>query len=779
MSATLRNLFLAVLLSLVGISASAQVTVISPNGGETWIDGNASLISWNNAGTEDYFIIEFSADNGNTWWEILYAYGYPGENEIFYTGYLEATTEAKIRISNYYNPQITDVSDGTFTVVIPDYYIYYPAQGSFYYQGQEIYVQWNSTNTNPVNIDLSTDNGSTWTEVASSITGYYYAFFAPEVVSDQCKIRLSDATDPTVSTVGNLFSIITSPTITVTAPNGGEVWEFGQYHTISWTGENLGGYVLIDISSDGGNTWQQQWWGESTPTGGTLEVVAPMIPTENARIRVSDYYYTAATDISDNDFTINSPAFIVYSPYAGSAYYTGQEILLQWTSYMQTNVNVEVSTDNGATYQTVLTDIPSYQQYLYIDAPAQSSDYCIFRLSVSDNPELFGLSEVFRVVDAPTVEITQPVAGDLLDNDSAYFIKWTVSGEILYNTYVQVDYSGDNGTTWTSLGWLWDLNSLDSLEWRTPLQTSDQSLIRFTDYYNELINVQSGVFSIKDIPTLEICMVSVDSASGKNMVIWNKVESELIAEYVILKESNVSNEYVEIGSVDPTAVSIFIDQNSDPAEKATRYKLTFRDQDGNLYGTGSLHQTIHLSINKGVGNNWNLNWNNYLGFPVTSYNIYRGTNPGDMILINTVSGNFTSYTDQNAPAGFIYYMVEVLNPNQCNPEGLRSGVFSSTKSNIATNRTLGFREGNELSGLTAYPNPATDLVKIKSDEMLKGDVTISVVSIYGQVVNSFSVDGTELTRGVELNTSGLSQGVYTIIIGNEQSNGIIRFIKQE
>lgn len=779
MSKVLRNLTYSALFIVLGLSASAQVTVVSPNGGETWIDGNASLISWTNTGQEDWFLIEFSADNGITWWALEYAIGYTGTNEIYYSGMLEATTEAKIRISNYYYPQISDESDQPFTVVLPAFYIYYPMQGDVYYQGEEIFVQWNTENANPVNVDLSTDNGVTWSQVGTSVTSYYFTFFAPDVISDQCMVKLSDAIDPTISTTGNVFSIVTPPTVTVTSPNGNEVWEYGQYYTISWTGENLDYYVSIELSIDGGNTWQQQWWGETTSTGGSVQVNAPMIPTQNARVRVSDYYYSEASDASDADFTINAPAYLIYTPYPGSAFYTGDEILVQWTSYLPTGTTIELSTDNGNNFQTLLSEVPAYQQYAYVDAPLQPSDNCIIRLSVTGNPELYGISETFRVVSMPSLAITYPAGGDILDNDSTYFIKWDLTGELLYSTYLYLDYSFDNGTTWNNIGWLWDVASVDSLEWRTPVQTSDQCLIRMTDYYSELIAAQSGLFSIKDFPALDICMVSVDSVSGKNVIIWNKVDSELIAEYVILKESNVANEYVEVGSVASSGTSVIIDQNSDPAEKATRYKLTFRDQEGNLYATGSLHQTIHLSINKGVGNNWNLYWNNYLGFPVSSYNIYRGTNPGEMTMIGTVSGNFTSYTDQNAPAGFIYYMVEVLNPNQCNPEGTRAGDYSSTKSNIATNSALGFRDDMQLSGLTVFPNPATDLVRIKSGEVLNGRVNIAVVSIYGQVINSFSTSGSELTKGIDMSTSLLAPGVYSIIITNEQSNGIIRFIKQD
>jgi hypothetical protein len=44
-------------------------------------------------------------------------------------------------------------------------------------------------------------------------------------------------------------------TLTVQAPNGGEVWTYGQNEIISWTGNDLGSIVSIDFSYDGGTNW--------------------------------------------------------------------------------------------------------------------------------------------------------------------------------------------------------------------------------------------------------------------------------------------------------------------------------------------------------------------------------------------------------------------------------------------------------------------------------------------------------------------------------------------
>ena len=93
---------------------------------------------------------------------------------------------------------------------------------------------------------------------------------------------------------------------------------------------------------------------------------------------------------------------------------------------------------------------------------------------------------------------------------------------------------------------------------------------------------------------------------------------------------------------------------SNTSQQAYRYQIKYVDTCGNESSVGDTHKTLHLTINQGVGSTWNLIWTAYEGVSFPSYNIYRGTNSSNMTLINTVASNITSYTDNNAPSGFVY-----------------------------------------------------------------------------------------------------------------------------
>ncbi len=111
------------------------------------------------------------------------------------------------------------------------------------------------------------------------------------------------------------------------------------------------------------------------------------------------------------------------------------------------------------------------------------------------------------------------------------------------------------------------------------------------------------------------------------------------------------------------------------------------------------HKTMHLTINQGLGNTWNLIWSHYEGFNFGTYRIYRGTNPSNMTMIGEVPSNLNSYTDNTATdnTGF-YYQVEVVRNSRS-----RDAEISS-RSNIVDN---GIFPEYTITVMSANPNRGT------------------------------------------------------------------------
>jgi hypothetical protein len=264
---------------------------------------------------------------------------------------------------------------------------------------------------------------------------------------------------------------------------------------------------------------------------------------------------------------------------------------------------------------------------------------------------------------------------------------------------------------------------------------------------------------------IPLCLVGNDNV-GHNRLIWEKPVTTEIDSFKIYKETQQSGIFSQIGSVAYSDSSLFIDLNSNPEIQAYRYKISAIDTCGNDSDTSSAHKTIHLTINQGVGQNWNLIWSHYEGFNFLNYNIYRGTNPNNMSLLTTIASNLNSYTDQNAPSGIIYYQIEAVNPNGCNPS--KSLLYSNSRSNISTNDVSSLNYLEE-SNFLITPNPTSKTINIKTDNY--NNQVFTIIDQLGRVMYSDKLSGT-LT---EVNLSSLSNGIYILKIdGVNQPKQIIK-----
>jgi len=769
------------LIMIIGLNnpLKSQVQVVSPNGGEQWLNGSAESIIWNNQGSYDYFTIEYSEDNGNTWYTLAYVTGVPGQNEYSIVSNFNATELAKIRISDYLDPSVNDESDGTFTVVNPPFQVYSPYWGQSYYQGTDIYVGWFSYINAAVDIDFSSDNGASWTRISSNNNSGAFTFAAPQLVSGECLVRVSDVNNPLLFGLSSQFSILAIPEINTVIPNGGETWMYGNTADVSWSGSGISTYVYIEFSPDNGLSWQSLSYAYSAPGGGTAQVNVPYAQTNTARIRVSDPYFFGSGAVSEEAFTVLVPPYLINAPYAGQSYYTLQPIPVSWYSYVPAETNIYITYDNGNSFQLVAQGLAPEVTYYQVENDHLPTGQAFIRLANSNDTTRFSDSPVFSIVQAPELSLINPNGGELLDQNSFFNIRWSYSGTVPEYSYINIDYSTDNGLSWTNAGIAFNSGQVTEYTWDVPDVDSDSCLIRISDYLYPFISASSSsVFSIKDIPEINICMVSVDSLSGKNVIAWETRDNALIEEYLVLKETEIADNYVEIGRVSKNEPGFFTDETSDPKVKATRYKVAFRDNNDRQYPAGTLHQTIHLTISQGVGNSWNLIWNPYLGFPVSTYRIYRSNGVENMELIGTTSGNFTSFTDYSAESGSVYYMVEVINPNPCNTGSLKSGTTERSYSNIASYIVNDSDDGRSTVDLALYPNPASEHLRVRADVPYSPAITVSILDMQGRTLGSFNISSSALSNGYEIPVSNLGSGVYTLKISSPEFTGMKRFIKR-
>jgi C1A family cysteine protease len=139
-------------------------------------------------------------------------------------------------------------------------------------------------------------------------------------------------------------------TIQVIQPNGGEIWEVGTVHNITWTPQNLTGNVTIDLYKGGSFSRNI---GTVAATGGTYAWSIPAdLPTgSDYKVRI---YQGSVEDYSDNVFTITTvvtPSIHIDSPNGGESWTRGTSHNITWTPQNLTG-NVTIDLYKGGVFSS-------------------------------------------------------------------------------------------------------------------------------------------------------------------------------------------------------------------------------------------------------------------------------------------------------------------------------------------------------------------------------------------------------------------------------------------
>lgn len=161
------------------------------------------------------------------------------------------------------------------------------------------------------------------------------------------------------------------------------------------------------------------------------------------------------------------------------------------------------------------------------------------------------------------------------------------------------------------------------------------------------------------LPVPQIGLVTVDAATAKNKLRWS-VPGNLpeYAESVnIYKEGSKYNDFRLLANV-PLTQTEYTDLTSSPVVTSSRYRMTLVTDWGAEGEPGTAHRSVHMMINKGMGNSWNLIWTPYEGAIVESFRVLRGTSPDALEVLGEVAGSAMSWSDMTAPEGTLYYALE-------------------------------------------------------------------------------------------------------------------------
>lgn len=232
------------------------------------------------------------------------------------------------------------------------------------------------------------------------------------------------------------------------------------------------------------------------------------------------------------------------------------------------------------------------------------------------------------------------------------------------------------------------------------------------------------------------CLVTVDSTSTKNLIVWEKPVSSSIDSFYIYREITTNN-YQKIGTTSYNELSEFTDNTPgvNPNTTSYKYKISFTDTCGNETVLSYFHKTIHLTIFKDVNNNPVLSWTDYVGFLVDKYRIMRDDfSTGNWQAMDSVSAGNTIYTDQNSPSDSSAYRIDAVPPNVCLATA-KAKNYNISKSNYANKSVQGIQQPIENKyQLSIFPNPNTETTRITYTLTQPSKVKLEIYDLLGKKI---------------------------------------------
>ena len=149
--------------------------------------------------------------------------------------------------------------------------------------------------------------------------------------------------------------------------------------------------MIVKVSLDGGQTFPFTIFDKA---GNELATVAA---TSSNFVPASSGDWATFTFSLDTIVTFSSVS--VQSPNGGEVWVVGETEEITWTGVNVNNVKIELTTDNGTNWSTVIGSTPNTGTYSWTVAAQDSTDECLIRITNVDNGFVYDVSDATFTID--------------------------------------------------------------------------------------------------------------------------------------------------------------------------------------------------------------------------------------------------------------------------------------------------------------------------------------------------------------------------------------------
>jgi len=380
------------------------IMVTSPNGGESWVKGSTHNITW--TGSSGSFNVKIDLIHDGYYYSTI-ASSTPNNGGYAWT----ISTGAGVAVGDQYKIRITtldetildDESDDNFSIT-DSLTVTSPNGGEDWVISTEQTITWiGAPGATDVKIELYLKGLFTSTITSSTPNDGSFAWgLGSSLIADEYyKVKITTlGKDPQEDFSDNNFTISENYHIHVLSPNGGEVWQAGSTHAITWS-DNLPDDVKIKLFKGASVDSDIVY---STPSNGNYSWTIPANQDlgTDYRVRISGNT-NFVLDYSDSYFTISAAGPPAYDTVQNVTVTNNQTQCFNATNTILvagSGTTVDINSGGEANFiagQKVLFK-PGFHAYSGSNAHAQitlTADYCSNQQSMIGNPDdIYELEEI-------------------------------------------------------------------------------------------------------------------------------------------------------------------------------------------------------------------------------------------------------------------------------------------------------------------------------------------------------------------------------------------------
>jgi hypothetical protein len=416
-------------------------------------DSTAIPVSWDQIGL-DSVVIWYSTNAGGLWNRFdtvdaaLVSYDFYPPNVAGVGGY-----ECRVKVTDF------DADDRPEDPTTWDFHVFHdsvtftgPANAGEFAGGSNTNIQWtngvtaiNDSLPSTFTIEYATDADgadTTWTSLSADVANdgiFMWTDVPVDAPAITSQLRFTDGG-------GNEYRspLFTVAGIILTAPVGGENWETGTAHNITW--DNVGTVVTpidLEYSNDNGATWVATEISDDEDNSGASDTYSWTLPYDangTALVRITSDDSLIVYDNSDSVFAM--AGYSITYPTATDTLIFGRTDSVVWTTYGASGLSgaVTIKWLNGATLDTIVTGYVDAGSYAFAVPDIGEGVYPdTVRFIVENAGGTAADTTVDVPADEPRIAVNTPIATDTLQQSvGSIDITWDAIGLLSTDVIITV-----------------------------------------------------------------------------------------------------------------------------------------------------------------------------------------------------------------------------------------------------------------------------------------------------------------------------------------------------